>query len=162
MHVPDFDALRPSLVGPAHVLTSKDVTPERIAQAGAVALAVCGLGQTPPLAKLDRAGVPALLVLTADCDLSRVGPDEFPFAARALRWARAVLVHAAGGQEVHYEMAVAGARMHRRLVLVETCTAHLAAWTALALRTVPPSRVLHIAPPPGQVHPVPPPAGGVH
>lgn len=183
MHVSDFAGFRPASTGPAHVLTARDVTPERIALAitlaaaagegyrvpllrhvasDTIALAVCGLGQTPPLAKLDRTRRPALLVLTADDDSSRVAPDDFPHAARALRWARGVMLHGAGGEERHYEWATLAAQTYRRLVLVETCTRHLAVWSALALRTVPAARILHITTPPGQVHPVPPPAGAVH
>lgn len=183
MHVHDFAGHGFDPSAPAHVLTARDTTPDRIAlaismaasvgeafrapllravAADTIALAVVGLGQTPPLAKLDRTRRPAVLVLLADDDTSRVAPADFPHAARALRWGRGALIHAAGGEEKHYLLAAAGAQTYRRLVVVETCTCHLPAWSALAQRTIHPGRILHIAPPPGGVHPAPPPAGDVH
>lgn len=169
--------------GPAHVLSVETASPAAVARAiavmevigeqfriplfravprGEIAFTVLNPGQAPPLAKLERTGRPAIIVLTSDDDTTRLGPDGWPHAARILRWAKAAMLHGTGGRPEHYELAIEGAKVHRRVVLVETCTAHIEAWTTLARRTMAPERILRMQPPDGGVHPVPMPRERFH
>lgn len=111
--------------------------------------------QAAPVSRLDRTGRPALLLISDDDDITRRGPDGWVGAVRALRWANAVIVHAAAGLAHHYDIAVEGTLAHRRMVVVETSSALAQSWVDAALRLQPDQRILRIEPPPGQVHPVP-------
>lgn len=105
------------------------------------------------LRALDRTGKPALLLL-GDDDETPTGPAGWPGVATALRWARAVVLHATGGLPEHYRIAVEMAAHHQRVVMVETTPAQLAAWLALA-RPSPSRPALLILPPSDDVHPRP-------
>lgn len=110
-----------------------------------------------PARFLDPANNPGCAVLVIGGDLDPpAGPDRFPQAARALRWATHVMLHATGGQPFHYEAAVMAAEaVGARVVLVECASATLAAWEAFTARYAPKASVLRILPHPGEVHPVP-------
>ncbi|GIL02690.1 MAG: hypothetical protein BroJett030_25890 [Alphaproteobacteria bacterium] len=125
------------------------------AHAGRLALAEATRAWRPvaALRALDRARKPALLLL-GDDDESPTGPAGWPGAATALRWARAVVLHATGGLPEHYRLAVEMAAHHQRVVMVETTPEHGPAWLALA-RPSPARPALLIVPPPGDVHPRP-------
>ncbi|BDG74082.1 hypothetical protein [Roseomonas fluvialis] len=77
--------------------------------------------------------VTTIAVIGDDAGLSS-GPGDFPDAGRLLTWAQRVMIHAAGGTTCHYDWAVAAARIHRRVLLVETNTAAEPAWMHLAER----------------------------
>ena len=185
MHVrspPDFRASPATQSGPALVLSAATTTPESIAHGIAalqttgeafrvsllrgvrddeIALAVLGTGQSPPVTEMERTGRPSLIVLTDDDDTTRLGPDGWPRATRALRWARSVMIHGSGGKPEHYELAVQGTKGGGRLLLIETSSAHVLPWLRAVTRFLPPARVLVIAPPGGEVHPVPVPKEAV-
>lgn len=76
---------------------------------------------------------PTVAVINDDGGLS-CGPQDFPDAARLFAWARRVMIHAAGGEAVHYAWTVEAARIFRRVVMVETTTLAEPAWMALAER----------------------------
>lgn len=96
-----------------------------------------------------------VLVLIGDDDNASTGPAGWNCACRLPWWARAAIVHGTGGEAAHYELAVAATLLHRRLVMVETNSAHIPDWTALFLNRVP---LLTIQPPDAGPHPasVPP------
>lgn len=79
-----------------------------------------------------------------------VGPEGWRCARRLPDWAQAAIVHGTGPAPEHYEAAVRIAVGHRRLVMVETDSAHLGAWAALFGTAVP---VLSIRPPDDRQHP---------
>lgn len=74
------------------------------------------------------------LVVLGDDDHMSTGPEGFPTAAKALGWARWGMLHAARGEPEHYADAVAATLQHKRVVLVETDTAHTEAWGRLMHR----------------------------
>lgn len=125
-----------------------------------IALGVASPGRQAPLRELNRTGKPAILLILDDYD--HPGPPGWACAPAAMRWARRAMLHGTGGIAEHYELAVKAALVARRLILVETASAQLDAWSALALSALAPGRVLRIQPPPGGVHPVAPPRGTVH
>lgn len=93
-----------------------------------------------------------LLVLLGDDDEMATGPAGWRCLNAGCRWPRAAVVHAAGAESGQYEAFGALAVMNRRLLLVETTSAHAAAWiAALRLHRVPVTAIL----PRGGVHPLP-------
>ena len=96
---------------------------------------------------------PALVVVGADDGLGD-GPEAWRLAGRMLRWAKAVIIHGAGGAIREYELAVVVAQRHRRALLIECEGAALPAWEALARAAVHLDFVLLIPPLDG-VHPLP-------
>lgn len=97
----------------------------RAASAGKVSLAFVRRGASwCEINQIERwVRRPTIAIIGDDDDLSS-GPTGFPCARRLARyWARAVLVHAAGGLAEHYELALAGAHTYRRVLLVETDSA---------------------------------------
>jgi hypothetical protein len=100
--------------------------------AGRLAFAEAGRAWRPAatLRALDRTGKPALLLL-GDDDETPTGPAGWPGVATALRWARAVVLHATGGLPEHGPE-----------------------WLALA-RPSPARPMLLILPPSDDVHPRP-------
>ncbi len=92
----------------------------------------------------------------ADIEPNRVdGPDTWPIARRALRWARLILIHGGPGDASHYEFAVELAKRYRRLVMVECSSTNIAAWERSASKWCAGAEGLVMRPPPGGVHPVP-------
>lgn len=178
MHVrspPPFPPSPATQSGPAIVLSARNASPEGVARAitlqqqsgegfriplfravptDEIAFTMLGTGQAPPLSRLDDTLRPAIIVLTDDDDSTRTGPDGWPHASRIMRWARNAMLHAAGGLPEHYDLAVSMAKVCRRLVLVEACTAQVNAWTVLALRTMTPGRILRVQPLDGGIHPI--------
>lgn len=103
------------------------------------------------------------LALIGDDDHAPVdGPDTWPIAHRALRWARFVLIHGGPGATLHYEYAVELAKRHRRLVMVECSSANIALWERAASKWCAGAEGLVMRPPPGGVHPVPIGKEGLH
>jgi len=181
MHIPNTPSFRPTS-GPAIVVSAQTATPANLARAIAllhemaathhvpllqavardeIALTMVQPGQAPPLGRLDKTNRPAILILSDDDDHTRLGPDGWPCAARIMRWAGAGLIHGTGGQAEHYVVAVQGALVARRLVIVETSSWRADAWAEAAHRLMPPHRVLQIRPYPGEVHPILPMSGTV-
>ena len=72
---------------------------------------------------------PAVMLL-ADDDYASTGPDGFAVTDRTLQWARLVVIHGTGGTPEQYSEVVEAAGLMRRLVLVETSSAHAAEWVA--------------------------------
>lgn len=97
--------------------------------------------------------MPALLLIGDDDHASPDGPATWPIAERALRWARFVLLHGAGGLAEHYHYAVSLTEQYRRLVLVECASDNLQAWRAASERWGSGSNGQIIAPAPGLAHP---------
>ncbi len=126
----------------------------RAVMADEIALAMLQPGQPPPLARLDAARRPAILVVGDDDDTTRLGPDGWPGVHRALRWSRAAMLHGTGGRPEHYEKALGGALLARRLVLVETSSALLDPWSEMAVRFLPPCAIARVQPFAGGVHPI--------
>jgi hypothetical protein len=72
---------------------------------------------------------PAVMLL-ADDDYASTGPDGFAVTDRALQWARLAVIHGTGGTPEQYAELVEAAGLARRLVLVETDSAHAGEWVA--------------------------------
>ena len=120
----------------------------------------------PPDARLPRRvladGKRPCAVVLCDDDLVTCGPSRFPDARRLFRWARAIVLHAAGGLPEHYEAAAGVMVACGRLVMVETASGEREReWLALIEAVAPRTPRLHITPPPGGKHPTlaVPPAG---
>jgi hypothetical protein len=93
------------------------------------------------------------VAILADDDHCASGPHGFPAARRLVRyWARAVMLHSAAGEPEHYRLALAGALHCRRLLLIETDTAHRDVWLALLLRRKSPLPLLAVV---AGAHPAP-------
>jgi hypothetical protein len=89
-----------------------------------------GAGKFKAWARIT-AGRPAVALIGDDDGLDR-GPAGWRQAARAMAWARGVMLHAAGAETRHYEAAIVAARLTGRVLIVECGTATLPAWIALA------------------------------
>lgn len=98
---------------------------------------------------------PLMLILAGDSQES-AGPDEFLGLWRPMKWAKAILLHGAGGEERHYTEVVDAARLVRRVLVVETSSNHLPAWDAARRRLAACTPALIITTRPGIVHPVAP------
>ncbi|HUN44131.1 MAG TPA: hypothetical protein VMU81_27885 [Acetobacteraceae bacterium] len=96
---------------------------------------------------------PAVVLIGDDSDLPQ-GPDGWSQARRAIRWAKAIIVHAAGAELEHYEAAVTAAQTVRRTLIIECGSLHLPAWIS-AVRAAPHSPSTLVIQPRGGVHPVP-------
>lgn len=94
------------------------------------------------------------LALIGDDDHAAVdGPDTWPIARRALRWARFILIHGGPGDASHYEYAIGLAKRYRRLVMIECASARIAAWEQAGSKWCTGAEGLVMRPPPGGVHP---------
>jgi hypothetical protein len=100
-----------------------------------------------------------VVVLIGDDDHAPTGPAGWACARRLRYWGRAAMIHAAGGKTEHYETIVIGAALHQHTVLIETDTAHQAAWLAFLQ---PHMGCMVIACRPGDAHPAPPDATKVN
>jgi hypothetical protein len=96
---------------------------------------------------------PAIVLIPDDDGFDR-GPAGWRLAERALRWARAVMVHAAGAEIEHYEAAISAAKLIHCVLVVECSSATLGAWAAL-VRAAPHRPSTLVIVPRGGVHPVP-------
>ena len=103
------------------------------------------------LAALEK---PCIVVIGDDDGLA-TGPAGYPAAKRLGYWARRAMVHGAGGEAEHYELAVEAAALYGRVLIVETGSARISEWRRCLGdgRRVP---LLVIVPRYG-VHPVAPP-----
>lgn len=106
--------------------------------------------------------LPGLALIGDDDHAITDGPDTWPIAHRALRWARFVLIHGGPGDTSHYEYAIRLTKQYRRLVMVECSSATLPAWRAAASRWCRGAEGLAMEPPPGIVHPATLSKGEVH
>ena len=104
---------------------------------------------------LLRVRVPTVVIVGDDDDASS-GPMGWRQAGLLLDWAGNAILHGAGAEAEHYELAVALAPFGH--LLVETSTAFLDAWMDCARRTRTPS--IAIRAPAGLPHPKPGKAGG--
>jgi hypothetical protein len=93
-----------------------------------------------------------MVILIGDDDLKTTGSSGWSAADTVLRWAGAVIVHAARGEAAHYVQAVELARTYRRVALVETASLAADDWIDAA-RAAGVERIMHIAPR-GGVHPL--------
>lgn len=97
---------------------------------------------------------PAIVLLGDDDYRPDAGPVGWPVAERAMRWARHIVIHGAGGTAEQYSEFVGTAQEVRRLLIVETA-GHLAPdWIAMAKATRPRPSIRALLPLPGQAHPV--------
>jgi hypothetical protein len=80
----------------------------------------------------DKGRRPAVILLQED-DGTMIGPDGWRCAKRVRAWAASAIVHACGGLPEHYEMAVSAAVITKRLLLIETDTAHGNAWAEFVI-----------------------------
>ncbi len=125
----------------------------RMAASGEMSFAL-----VPPNAKLPMrvlaGGKRPCAVVLCDDDLVACGPSRFPQARKLFGWARAIVLHAAGGLAEHYEAAAGVTVACGRLVMVETASGERELqWLALIEAVAPRTRRLHITPPPGTAHP---------
>lgn len=113
-----------------------------------------------PLKALDRARMPALVVIGDDCaDGSDTGPGGWPGVGRLTRWAKRAVINGSGGTVEDYRAAVLLAVECRKLVLVECGSAHLMAWHRVFADAGVPT--VNIFPSDG-AHPVLPARAGLH
>lgn len=119
------------------------------------------------MCELERGGAPEwrelerlterlpLLLLIGDDDHQSTGPAGWPGLQRMRYWRpRKVIVHATGGDEAISQDIVTSMTLLRRLLLVETSSAHASVWTAWGEALKPHNGVLTILHPGGQ-HPKP-------
>jgi hypothetical protein len=97
---------------------------------GRIALLPCGASTSNGQVKQFISGTvgrPTIILAGFDdgCDL---GPDSWPAAGRVRDWARWALVHGAGFERWHYELALAAVQMHSRVLIVECSAKTVAAW----------------------------------
>jgi hypothetical protein len=94
------------------------------------------------------------LILLGDDDGCSSGPAGWPQARKLLRWSRRVMLHAAGGEAEHYEVAVTATEQTGRLLLIETSMERMPDWLALVQEQRPPVPTLVLRPRPGEpTHP---------
>ena len=126
---------------------------------GAVAqglgLVVVQARETSPSAlrrALDAVREPAAVLLDGD-DYQPGAPADWRCTRAALGWARAAMIHGAGGERQHYEAAALAAALTGRLLIVHCSSAETIAWAeqmaAARLCT------MVITTRPGVVHPQP-------
>lgn len=108
----------------------------RAAREGVLALAMVPPGYRVPNRLMNEHDRPLVVWLAGDVDPDP-GPDGFPQATRLFRWARAALIHGAGGLPWHYDWVASTAIHARRVLLVETGSARLPEWMALRQRFAP-------------------------
>lgn len=111
-------------------------------------------GAAVPLKALDRARMPAIVLVGDDvADGFDVGPSGWPGAKRIMRWARAAIIHASGGQREHYAQFVELTLLHRKLLVIETGTSRACDWLKLCQDVGLPAVVLK--PVDGSIQPAP-------
>jgi hypothetical protein len=98
---------------------------------------------------------PSVLLIGDDDGMDR-GPAGWPGVEKAITWGRWFLLHGAAAERHHYELAIAAAHLHRRVVVIECSSATMPAWQAIVAKA--PNRVgwLGIKPRAGS-HPILPP-----
>jgi hypothetical protein len=122
--------------------------------AGEIAVCMPLPGQSLPIKLFDQISKP-VIVLICDDGPQWLGPDGWTCAARAMRWARAGMLHGSGGDAQHYRIALKGASERRRFLIVDTSSALLPSWQQLGGRLICDRRhLLSVQPKPGFAHPV--------
>jgi hypothetical protein len=105
-----------------------------------------------PMKALEQSPRPVLVVV-GDDDYASTGPSGWASWQRLSYWARVAMVHATGADVPSYHLAIAMAVLHRRMILIETDSAHAHDWgVVLQRRNIPAIGLL----PPNGVHPVVP------
>jgi hypothetical protein len=97
-----------------------------------------------------RCKLPAVVVIGDDpwpASLA-LGPYAWACSRGAREWARFVVVRGSGASPDHYRAAAQAAQHYRRLLFVESDSAHADEWAAFFGRDV-----MRFDPPPGRVHP---------
>lgn len=124
-------------------------------QAGKVEACFLHRASKFPRQRLEKARKPVVLVI-GDDDHENTGPNGFPFAVAACRWAdrKAIILHAAGGAPEHYAFAVEGALACGRCLLIETGTDHAEIWAAAMTRYAPNARKLAVLTRHRAAHPI--------
>lgn len=111
-------------------------------------------GASVPLSALDRARMPALVLVGDDVgDGLDAGPRGWPGAKRLMRWARVAVVHASGGDRETYKQLVHLTLLHRKLLVIETGTARSDAWLGLCQAAKVPTVI--VKPVDGGIQPAP-------
>ncbi len=114
----------------------------------------------PPLYRLEKQGRPIIAIL-GDDDYQPAGPSTWACAAKLRCWAAFAIVHGAGAERAHYDMAADLAKSARRLLLIETTSAAAQLWAAFLSERTPALPFMGILPRDG-AHPVRPTRGGLH
>jgi hypothetical protein len=83
-----------------------------------------------PFGKLKRAKRPTL-VLLGDDDYQAGGPATWRCAEQVTGWCCGALIHGAGAERKHYEMAVMGTLVCGRFLMVDTASRYVPAWMAM-------------------------------
>ena len=132
----------------------------RAAYHDVISLAAVPRSATAPLKELDRARMPALVIVGDDVgDGTDTGPDGWSGIKHLTRWARRAVINGSGGTVQDYEAAVLLTVQFRKLVLVECNSKHLMAWhRVFATAGVPTINVFPVDGP----HPVMPRRGEMH
>lgn len=92
-------------------------------------IALCEVPRGEPFpAELAKFNKLPVITIFCDDDHWSSGPGGFPCAKRFSYWARRIMVHAAGGEPQHYELAIEAARLCRHILIVETDSAHEEEW----------------------------------
>jgi hypothetical protein len=130
----------------------------RAVRDGAINLVEIGRQSAAPVRTLEQSPRPVVMVL-GDDDYASTGPAGWTAWQRLSYWARCAMVHATGADAASYRLAVGMALIQRRMLLIETDSAHAHDWgAALHKRNIP---ALGLLPLDG-VHPVVPARGGMH
>ena len=95
------------------------------------------------------------IILIGDDDGRDLGPSRWSQARRAVRWARSVVIHGAGAQLFHYELAIEKAELVGRVLVVECSKATLPDWIALVTSAPHRPATLVISPDGDGPHPFP-------
>lgn len=108
--------------------------------------------QMPDLHRLNQPRLPAI-VLVGDDDYGTTGPAGWSCTDAVLGWARWALVHGSGGTVAEYEQAIAAARIHRRVAIIETASRAVDGWCLACGDAGVPDGLIRV-PFAGGVHPV--------
>ena len=118
--------------GDRFIAFSAQTAPEKLPVARAFAAGQIGIVEVPRSAPFPpeprHPTSKPILAIIGDDDYASTGPKGFPGVKRFCYWARAAIVHGAGGQPEHYEEAVRATRAVRHVVLIETDAAHISEW----------------------------------
>lgn len=87
---------------------------------------------TFPRRLANRTGRPVVVLIGADPDIGKPPPpSEWRCATEAAGWARAAMIHAAGGEPGHYREAARATLAVGRFMLIETNSTDYAAWLGI-------------------------------
>lgn len=95
---------------------------------------------------------PAVALIGDDDGFER-GANGWTQAHRAVAWARSILIHGAGAEPFHYELAIISAELTHRMLVIECGTATVGGWIELVKAAPHRPSTLIITPREG-VHPV--------